>query len=74
MVERTHTRMIRCTTMQADHCLIFRCPDSIFSLCSESLSFTSLEGDVGTHAYSHTRMMQISCESIYRLTSGDFIR
>ena len=71
MVERTHTRMIRCTTMQADHCLIFRWPDSI---CSKILSFMSLEGDVRTHAYSHTRMMQISCVSIYRLISGDFIR
>ena len=32
-VGRTHTRMIKCTIMQADHCLGFRCPDSIFSLC-----------------------------------------
>ena len=62
------------STMQADHCLIFRSPDNIFSLCSEILSFTSLEADVRTHAYSHTCMMQISCVSIYRLISGDFIR
>ena len=32
MVERT----IRCATMQADHCLIFHWPDSIFSLCQTS--------------------------------------